>query len=102
LFQHVTIPSEGNGEYYYSYFFRLNFTLIARIIFFIIGLGAGYFFKLNPWLAGTCLILIFPATSLLEATIYKGSHNLLGFEFVFLVHVCFAKHNRRFYRKIYL
>jgi hypothetical protein len=72
------------GEYHYSRFLQGNyFTIPAVTIFFIIGLGVGYFWKLNPWLTGLCLFFIFPLTSIIEATVYKGSHNLIPFEFIF-------------------
>ncbi len=81
LFQHIT-PIEG--EYHYSRFLQGNYlTIPAVTIFFIIGFGVGYFWKLNPWLAGFCLFFIFPLTSIIEATVYKGSHNLIPFEFIF-------------------
>jgi hypothetical protein len=81
LFQRVPAPTMG--EYYYSTFFRNNYTLIAKALFFISGLTVGYFYKLNPWYAGICLNLIFPLTSIIEASVYKGTHNLIPFEFAF-------------------
>ena len=81
LFQHVIIPPPGN-EYHVSFFFLKNYTTIpVAIIFFIVGLGTGYFLKLNPWLTGMCLFFILPLTSVIEAIVYKGSHNLILFEF---------------------
>lgn len=80
LFQHVT-PTEG--EYYYSELLRGNYLTIPGVTFFFIaGLWAGYFWSLNPWLAGLCLFFIFPLTSLIEGIIFKGSHNLIPFEFI--------------------
>lgn len=80
LFQHVT-PVEG--EYHYSEFLRGNYPTIPSVTtFIIVGLGVGYFWKLNPWLVGFCLFFIFPLTSIIESTVYKGSHNLIPFEFV--------------------
>ena len=86
LFQNSVMPQKG--EYYYSEFLRNNYTISAAVVFFIAGIPAGYFLKLNPWLTGICLILIFPVTSLYEATVYKGSHNLIPFEFV--IHFLYA------------
>jgi hypothetical protein len=77
--QHVPAPTKG--EYYYSTFLRYNFTFLAKAVFFIAGLIIGYFSKLNPWYSGLCLNLVFPVTSIIEATVYKGSHNLIPFEF---------------------
>lgn len=80
LFQHVTTSSE---EYHYSELLRGNYlTIPGMTIFFIVGFCIGYFWKLNPWLAAFCLFFIFPLTSLIEATIYQGSHNLIPFEFI--------------------
>lgn len=71
------------GEYYYSSFLLNNFRLWANILFVITGLVVGYYSTRNPWLAGWCLMGIFPITSVAEAAMYKGSHNLLGIEFIF-------------------
>jgi peptidoglycan/LPS O-acetylase OafA/YrhL len=79
LIQHVHSPMEG--EYYYSSFFRNNYTLLAKALFFIAGFLAGYFYRLNPWYTGLSLCMVFFVTSIIEATIYKGSHNLIPFEF---------------------
>lgn len=76
------------GEYYYSSFLQNNYTMLAGVVFFLAGFAAGYHLKLNPWLAGYCFILIFPLTSLYEGAVYKGSHNLLPFEFI--IHFLFS------------
>jgi hypothetical protein len=76
------------GEYYYSTFFRNNYTLLAKALFFITGLLAGYFYRLNAWYSGICLNLIFPLTTIIEGTAYRGSHNLMPIEFAF--HLWFA------------
>ena len=80
LFQHVA--SSPGGEYYYSTFIGRNFKLPAKISFIITAFLVGYFWKLNPRHAGLSLFFIFPFTSLVEAIVYKGSHNLIPFEFV--------------------
>ena len=78
--QHVAPPQ--SGEYYYSGFLRNNYTVLTACIFLIVGLLMGYYFKLNPWLSGISLVLIFPITAFYEATVYRGSHNLIPFELV--------------------
>ncbi len=75
-------PATPQGEYHYSSFLRNNYGITATILYLIAGLAVGYLMELKPWLAGICLILIFPITSLYEATIYRGSHNLIPFEFL--------------------
>jgi hypothetical protein len=65
-----------------------NYGLLTTFLFFIAGIVIGYFWGLNPWLSGLFLIAIFPLTSVVEATVYKGSHNLIPFEF--LMHFVFA------------
>jgi len=86
FFQHIT---GVDGEYHYSQFLQGNYLTIPAVsIFFIVGLGVGYFWRLNPWLASFCLFFIFPLTSIIEAAVYKDSHNLIPFEFVFFF--CFA------------
>lgn len=70
------------GEYYYSEFLRNGYTILAGVLLFVSGLLTGYFLKLNPWLSGLSMILIFPLATLYEGTVYRGSHNLLPFEFI--------------------
>jgi uncharacterized membrane protein YfcA len=62
-----------------------NYGITAGILFLIAGLAVGYLMELKPWLAGICLILIFPITALYEATVYSGSHNLIPFEFLVFI-----------------
>lgn len=81
--QEVAPPQ--TGEYYYSSFLRNNYTILTAIIFLIFGLIIGYYFKLNPWLSGILLISIYPITTVYEATIYRGSHNLIPFELVIYI-----------------
>lgn len=78
-----SVPEPTKGEYYYSFFLRNNYTLLSNIFFFVTGFFGGYYYKINPWIAGICLFLIFPLTSIIEGVVYKGSHNLIPFEFVF-------------------
>jgi hypothetical protein len=79
LMQHVPAPRRGEG--YYTFFLMNNFTVLPKALFVIIGFVAGYVYRLTPWLVGICLIFIFPLTSIIEAIVYKGSHNLIPFEF---------------------
>ena len=80
-------PAPPSGEYYYSKLLRLNFTCIAILLYTITGFTIGYYFQLNCFIVGISLIGIFPITSIIESTIYPGSHNLIPFEFaVFFVY----------------
>ena len=76
------VPPPSPGEYYYSDFLRNNYTLLAGIIFFIAGSLVGYFFQLNPWLAGIALVAALPVASFYEAGVYRGSHNLIPLELI--------------------
>ena len=83
--QGIAVPT--TGEYHYSQLLRMNFTWIAIVTYTITGFTVGYFFQLNCFLIGLSLIGIFPITSLIESTIYPGSHNLIPFEFfVFFIY----------------
>ena len=53
-------PATPPGEYHYSSFLRNNYGITAAILYLIAGLAVGYLMELKPWLAGICLILIFP------------------------------------------
>lgn len=70
------------GEYQFSNFLRSNYSYISGSLFFLIGIIAGYYFKSNPWITGISLISIFPIIAIYEGIIYRGSHNLIPFEFV--------------------
>ncbi len=76
------------GEYFYSAFLRNNYTLLSASLLFAASALISYYLKLNPWLTGICMILIFPLVSIYEASIYRGSHNLIPFEFV--IHFLFS------------
>jgi hypothetical protein len=69
-------------EYYYSLFLARNYTVLTAVIFFMAGLLIGYYFRLNPWLSGMCLILIIPIASFYEIAVDLSSHNLLPFELI--------------------
>ncbi len=80
LFQHIPTVT---GEYHYSDFLSKNYLTIPAItIFFIVSIAIGYYWRLNPWLSGLCLFFIFPLTSIIEGNVYRGSHNLIPFEFI--------------------
>lgn len=80
LFQHI---SPVNGQYLYSRsFIQETFIIKPAIFFFIISLGVGYFWRLNPLRTVFFLFLIFPLTVLIEMANYEASHNLLGIEFI--------------------
>lgn len=76
------IPSPAPGEYKYSQMLRNNFTWIALVAHLLAGFVLGYRYQVNPLLVGICLISIFPITAILESTYYRGSHNLIPFEFI--------------------
>lgn len=78
----------ASGEYYFSSLLVKNYTIVAGLLFFLTGIACGYMLRLNPWLAGLSLILIFPLTTIIEMIVYKGSHNLFPFELA--IHFLFA------------
>ena len=79
MFQSNPLPPKG--EYFLSEWLRNNFTWPVRIIFCFVGFLAGYFMKLNPILTGISLSAVFPVIAIYEATIHRGSHNLIPLEF---------------------
>lgn len=80
LFQHIATVQ---GEYHYSHFLSKNYlTIPAVTIFFLVSIAIGYYWRLNPWLSGLCLLFILPLTSIIEGSVYTGSHNLIPFEFI--------------------
>ena len=85
LFQNIDPPAKG--EYFYSQFFRSHYTWIAMLLFMGVAFIAAYVFTINPWLTGFSLLIFFPVTAILESAIYRGSHNLIPFEF--MMHLVF-------------
>jgi hypothetical protein len=76
--QHVSVPAQG--EYYYSGYLRNSYALITATVLLIAGLFIGLRTGLKPVISGLALIFIFPLTAVYEATLYRGSHNLIPFE----------------------
>lgn len=70
------------GEYQYSSFLRNNYTILTAVIFFVAGICVGYYLGLNPWLSGICMTMAFFIAAIIEMIMYRGSHNLIPFEFV--------------------
>ncbi len=71
-------PEEG--EYYYSKIVRNNYTKTMMLVYLIAGVVLGYVLQLKPWLIGILLVSYFFLITAYEATVYRGSHNLLPFE----------------------
>jgi hypothetical protein len=82
------IATPQPGEYFYSNLLRSNYTYSTGSLFFVLGIIAGYYLKKNPWLTGFAMIAAFPVVAMVEATVYKGSHNLIPFELA--VHFLYA------------
>jgi hypothetical protein len=83
----VATPQFDDG-YKYSRFLHTNYTGLTTILFFLTGFLIGYYFRLNPWLSGIFLVLIFPLTIVYEASVDITSHNLLPFELI--IHFVYA------------
>ena len=74
-------PFPDPGEYHYSRLLRNNFTGMAVGFYVVAAFALGIRFRYNPFRVGISLIGIFPITAVVEATYYRGSHNLIPFEF---------------------
>ena len=74
-------PFPDPGEYHYSRLLRSNFTGMAVGFYVVAAFALGIRFRYNPFRVGISLIGIFPITAVVEATYYRGSHNLIPFEF---------------------
>lgn len=81
-------PHPDKGEYFYSRSLSESLTLPAKAAFIIVAFLVTYYLRLHPLLVGVLLFLAFPLTSVVEGVMYKGSHNLLPFEFI--MHFIFA------------
>lgn len=75
----VPMPQQG-GEYYYLEHFRNGFNLVTAVLFFLTGVAAGIYTRLNPWWTGISLIAVLPILAIIESIIYHGSHNLIPLE----------------------
>ncbi len=69
-------------EYYYSTLAKNSYTILSATLLVFIGMGIGYFSKLRPLLAGFCMVSVFPLISIGESILFRGSHNLIPFEFI--------------------
>mgnify|MGYP003328345726 CR=1 FL=1 len=86
LVQHAPAPPEG--EYHWSKLLQNNFGWLAVLLQVAAGFALGYYFRLNAFVTGLCLIAIFPITSTVEATVHRGSHNLIPVEIA--MHLAYA------------
>ena len=73
----------GENPHYLSGFLASNYTWLSISLLFISGFLIGYFLNVNSWSAGLALFAIFPVTSIVEAFVIRGSHNLIPFELIF-------------------
>ena len=74
-------PEPPAGEYHWSTLLRNNFGWLAITLQMIVAFVLGYYFRANAILTGICLIASLPVVAIWEATVYRGSHNLIPFEF---------------------
>jgi hypothetical protein len=84
LFLHhliADLPEPDPGQYYYSKLAAMNFTWASAALFLIAAAVIKHFNEGNPFAIGFGMVLIFPLISVAEATVYRGSHNLIPFEF---------------------
>jgi hypothetical protein len=75
-------PATAPGAFHYSSFLKNNFGVLACILFFIAGVVIGYLMNLIPWLAGLCLVLVFPLTHIYEVIIDQTNAHLIPSEFL--------------------
>ena len=71
-----------SNEYYYSKSLRTSYSIEVASLFFFTSFITGFFYKVDPWIAGISMISIFLAATFYEMTVFKGSHNLLPAELV--------------------
>ena len=77
----VDLPEPAPGQYYYSKLAAGNYTWVSAALFLIAAVAIKHFNAGNPFAIGFGMVLIFPLISVAEATVYRGSHNLIPFEF---------------------
>ena len=76
------ISISTSNEYYYSKSLRTSYSIEVASLFFFTSFITGFFYKVDPWIAGISMISIFLAATFYEMTVFKGSHNLLPAELV--------------------
>ena len=77
-----SLPIPASGEYFWSKLAWQNFTRSTCVLVSISALLIAYTLDANPVVVGLGTVAIFPMVALVEATVYRGSHNLIPFEFV--------------------
>lgn len=75
------LPEPAPGQYYYSKLAAGNYTWVSAALFLIAAVIIKYLNDGNPFAIGFGMVLIFPLISVTEAVVYRGSHNLIPFEF---------------------
>ncbi len=73
-------PKPSPGEYYWATLFRNHYGILTVALQIAAGFVLGRRFRPNPILIGLCLTAIFPITSIVEAAVYRGSHNMIPIE----------------------
>lgn len=76
------IDPSNFGEYYYSKFLRLNYTIITGSLFLVVGFVFGFLYRLKPGIVGLSMIAIFLLATTYEMIVFRSSHNLLPFELI--------------------
>ena len=77
-----TSPPPQPGEYYWSTFFRNDLSWLALLLFALLAFAACYAWQWNACITGFGLISVLPIITIVESTVYRGSHNLIPFEII--------------------
>lgn len=60
---------------------KVNFTWSTAVVFAVAAAAISHVSRANPFVIAAGMILMFPIATFYEGTVYRGSHNLLPFEF---------------------
>jgi len=73
------------GEYYWIHLAVQNYTVFSCVLMSVSGFLVIFGMGGNPFLIGWGTVAIFPVIAFVEATVYRGSHNLIPFELMVYV-----------------
>ena len=77
---HVT-PAPDPGEYYLTELARAQLGPLSISLALLAAAALGFVWQIPPPVVGLSMVGTFPLIALYEGTVFRGSHNLMPFEF---------------------
>jgi hypothetical protein len=72
----------AKGEYFFTNLIKVNYTWSTAVVFAVAAAAISRLSDASPFIIAAGTVLVFPLATFYEASAYRGSHNLLPFEFI--------------------